>query len=77
MWIETRQHALDELKVKVFEAPILSGSYWTLSFHISTNSSDMTIGVVLGLLEGKDPYAIYYVSKNLSPTELNYMVTKK
>jgi hypothetical protein len=32
---------------------------------------------VLGQLEGKYPYAIYYVSKNLSPVELNYMVTEK
>jgi hypothetical protein len=28
-------------------------------------------------MEGKDPYAIYYVINNISPAELNYTVTKK
>jgi len=28
-------------------------------------------------LEDKKPYAIYYISKNLTPAELNYTVTKK
>jgi hypothetical protein len=35
------------------------------------------VGVILGKIKGKDPYAIYYVSKNLSLVELNYMVTEK
>jgi hypothetical protein len=65
------------LKFKVSEAPVLRGLDWTLPFHISTYASDTAIKVVLRQLEGKDPYEIYYVSKNLSPTELNYMVTEK
>jgi len=28
-------------------------------------------------MEGKNTYAIYYVSKNISPIEINYTVTKK
>jgi hypothetical protein len=55
LWIETCQNVLDELKVKVSEAPVLRGLDWTLPFHISTDASDTTI-------EGKGPYAIYYVS---------------
>ena len=35
------------------------------------------IGVALGQVEQKLPYAIYFVSKNLSKAELNYTVTKK
>ena len=31
----------------------------------------------MGQLEYKKPYAIYYISKNVTPTELNYTVTKK
>ena len=27
--------------------------------------------------EGHAPYAIYYISKNLAPAELNYTVTEK
>jgi hypothetical protein len=77
LWTESCQHALEELKSKVFEAPILRGPNWSLPFHISTDASDTTIGVVLGQLEGNDPYTIYYINKNLSPIELNYMVTEK
>ena len=64
------------MKEKISEAPILRGPNWKLPFHISTNASDTALGAVLGQ---KDliPYAIYYTSKNLTPTELNYIVTEK
>jgi len=35
------------------------------------------LGAFLGQREGHIPYAIYFVSKNLSPTEVNYTVTEK
>ena len=61
---------------KISEAPILRGPNWKLPFHISTDASDIALGAVLGQ---KDliPYAIYYTSKNLTPSELNYIVTEK
>jgi hypothetical protein len=68
---------LDELKIKVSEAPILRGPDWSLTFHISTYASGIVVGSSLGQLEGKDMYAIYYVNNNLSLAELNYMVTEK
>ena len=58
-------------------APVLRGPDWSLPFHISTDASDTTIGGVLGQKEGQAPYAIYFISKNLNPTELNYTVTEK
>jgi len=48
-----------------------------LPFQISSDSLDTAIGAVLGQEEDKKPYAIYYISKNLSPAELNYTVTEK
>jgi hypothetical protein len=48
-----------------------------LPFQISSDASDTAIGAVLGQEEDKKPYAIYYISKNLSPAELNYTVTEK
>eukprot|EP00253_Pinus_taeda_P030628 PITA_30628 len=70
------QLAFETLKTKISKAPILRGPNWKLPFHISTDASDTTLGVVLGQ---KDliPYAINYTSKNLTPTELNYTVTEK
>ena len=50
---------------------------WALPFHISSDAFDTAIGVVLGQQDGQEPYAIYYISKNLAPVELNYIVTKK
>jgi hypothetical protein len=43
VWTDTCQHALDELKVKVFEAPLLRGPDWTLPFHILIDASDTGI----------------------------------
>ena len=48
-----------------------------MSFQISSDASNTTIGAVLGQEEDKKPYAIYYISKNLSPAELNYNVIEK
>lgn len=58
-------------------APILRGQNWSLPFHICTDALNTTLGVVLGQREDYSPYAIYFVRKNLSPGELNYIVTKK
>jgi hypothetical protein len=57
--------------------PVLRGPNWSLPFHICTDASDIALGEVLGQRENQMPYAIYFVSKNLSPTEVNYMVTEK
>lgn len=58
-------------------APVLRGPNWDLPFQISSYASDIAIGSVLGQEEDKKPYAIYYISKKLSPAELNYTITEK
>eukprot|EP00253_Pinus_taeda_P021386 PITA_21386 len=75
-WDPDCQSAFEALKTRISEAPILRGPNWKLPFHISTDAPDTALGAVLGQ---KDlvPYAIYYTSKNLTPTELNYTVTEK
>ena len=65
------------MKEKLVHAPILRGPNWSLPFHISSDASDLAIGVALGQEENKKSYAIYYISKNLSSAELNYTVTEK
>jgi hypothetical protein len=65
------------LKKLILTAPVLRGPNWKIPFHISTNASDIAIGTVLGQEEDKKPYAIYFISKNLTPFELNYTVTEK
>ena len=77
VWSEACQIAFVKLKEKLSIAPILRGPNWTLPFHISSDASDIAIGAVLGQQDGQVPYAIYYISKNLAPAELNYTVTEK
>ena len=77
VWTEQCQNAFETLKCKLYVAPVLRGPNWTLPFHISTDAFDTAIGGVLGQKEDQQPYAIYFVRKNLSPTELNYIVTEK
>jgi hypothetical protein len=57
--------------------PVLRGANWKIPFHISTNASYISIGVVLGHEVDKKPYTIYFISKNLNPIELNYTVIEK
>jgi len=57
--------------------PILRGPNWALPFHSHVDASHKAIGEALGQVEEKFPYAIYFISKNLSKVELNYIVTKK
>ena len=77
VWTEACQAMFAELKRRLSTTPILRGPNWALPFHISFDASDTTIGAVLGQQEGHIPYAIYYVSKNLAPAELNYTVIEK
>jgi hypothetical protein len=77
VWTEQCQAAFETLKAKLSVAPVLRGPNWALPFHISIDAFDTAIGGVLGKKEYKNPYAIYFVRKNLSPAELNYTVTEK
>ena len=76
-WNENCQKAFETLKEKLTTTPILKGPNWSLPFHISTNASSTAIGASLGQKEDSFNYAIYFISKNLTPTELNYTVTEK
>ena len=66
-----------ELKKRMSKSPVFRGANWSLPFHISSYASDTTIGAVLGQQDGQATYAVYYISKNLAPSELNYTITEK
>ena len=75
-WNSDCQLAFETLKAKISEAPILRCPNWKLPFHISTNASDTALGALMGQ-KYLISYAIYYTSKNLTPTKLNYIVIEK
>eukprot|EP00253_Pinus_taeda_P035700 PITA_35700 len=76
-WTDNCGKAFDQLKHQLSIAPILRGPDWALPFHISSDASDTAIGAVLGQEENGLPYTIYFISKNMTPAELNYTVTEK
>jgi hypothetical protein len=75
-WDEQCQISFEILKKKISSALVLRGSNWSLPFHSFTNASDTALGAALGKRENLLLYAIYFVRKNLSPTEVNYTVTE-
>lgn len=77
LWTGKCEQGFLKLKCCVSAALVLRGPNWELSFHIATDAYDIVVGVVLGQLEDKKPYVIYYIRKNLTPTKLNYTVTEK
>jgi hypothetical protein len=76
-WDSFYQNDVDTLKEKLSITPVLRGPNWSLPFHISTDASDTALGVVLGQKDNLITHAIYFISKNLTPTEYNYTVTEK
>ncbi|XP_076901115.1 uncharacterized protein LOC143555456 [Bidens hawaiensis] len=69
--------AFDILKLKLVEAPILQSPDWSLPIEIMCDASDYVVEAVLGQRVDKKPVAIYYASKTLSDTQLNYTTTEK
>jgi len=69
--------SLQIVKEKMTISPILRGPNWALLFHINIDASHKVVGAVLGQVEENFPYAIYFISKNLSKAELNYTVIEK
>ena len=76
-WTDNYELSFADLKQRLSTAPILRGPNWALPFHISSDASDTAIGAVLGQQEDKEPYAIYYISKNMAPAELYYTVIER
>ena len=76
-WSDTCDTTLVELKKLVSQDPVLNGPRWKLPFHISSDTSDIAIGAMMGQELDKKLYAIYFISKNLTPTELNYTIIEK
>ena len=71
------QIAFKILKEKISTTLVLRGPDWKLPFHISTDALDTAVGGVLGQKEETRTYVIYFISKNMTPAELNYTTTEK
>ena len=67
-WDNNCQFYFENLKSKLSTMPILRRPNRSILFHISTDAYDLTLGVFLGQKYNEIYYAIYFMSKNLTPT---------
>nr|GEX01128.1 retrovirus-related Pol polyprotein from transposon 17.6 [Tanacetum cinerariifolium] len=69
--------AIQTLKKKLTEAPILIAPNWDLPFKLMCDASDFAIGAVLGQRHEKHFRPIHYASKTMTDAESNYTTTEK
>ena len=76
-WSQACEAAFDKLKTMLVSPPIMRSPNWDLPFEIMFDASDYAIGAVLGQMEDKKSFVIYYASKTLDSAQSNYTTTKK
>ena len=74
---ESCQYSFEEIKSRLFEAPIMAKPYWNKEFEIMCDASDYAMGAVLGHKADKVFRAIYYSSKTFNEAQENYSTTEK
>ncbi|XP_074297309.1 uncharacterized protein LOC141628018 [Silene latifolia] len=65
------------LKQALIIAPIIQAPNWELPFEIICDASDYAVGAVFGQRKDKALSAIYYASRTLDETQVNYATTEK
>ena len=65
------------LKTGLVSAPIIVAPEWSKEFELMCDTSDYTVGAVLGQQRDKVFHAIYYASKVLNDAQLNYATIEK
>ena len=76
-WSQACEGAFDKLKTMLVSPPIMRSPNWELPFEIMCDTSDYAIGVVLGKIEDKKAFVIYYANKTLDSAQSNYTTTEK
>ena len=69
--------AFGELKKALITAPVIISPDWTLPFELMCDASDHSVGAVLRQRRNKVFHSIYYASKTLTQTQINYTTTEK
>ena len=70
-------HAFKRLKIELTSTPIIQPPDWKVPFEIMCDASDYAIGAVLGQRVEKVPHVIYYASRTLNDTQMNYSTIEK
>ena len=70
-------NAFETLKRAFVSAPVLQPLNWEQPFEIMCDASNFAVGAVLGQRKEGKPYVIYYASKLLDDTQINYTTIEK
>lgn len=76
-WTDQEQRAFDALKRAMTETPVLVVPKPELPFYITTDASEFALGAVLSQDHGKGRQPVAYISRKLSPAEINYPIHEK
>ena len=76
-WSQACEATFVKLKTMLVSPPIMRSPNWDLPFESMCDASDYAIGAVLGQMEDKKAFVIYYASKTLDSTQSNYITLKK
>lgn len=74
---EEYKQGFDKLNATLIGALVIQAPRQDLPFEIMCDTSNYTIGAVLGQRVEKKHHVIYYASKTLNPTQCNYTTTEK
>ncbi|XP_070002114.1 uncharacterized protein [Nicotiana sylvestris] len=69
--------AFELLKFKLTTTLIITAPDWSLPFELMYDASDVAVGDVLGQQINKVFHPVYYASKTINDSQVNYTVTKK
>nr|XP_027088737.1 uncharacterized protein LOC113710089 [Coffea arabica] len=69
--------AFNRMKKELVSAPIIASLDWSLPFELMCDASDFSVGAVLGQKHDKRLHVIYYASKILNESQVNYATTEK
>nr|XP_009615492.1 uncharacterized protein LOC104108213 [Nicotiana tomentosiformis] len=69
--------AFEELKKRMLTTPIIVAPDWEQPFELMCDASDYVVGAVFWQRKDKFMHPIYYASRTLSGSQLNYIVTEK
>ena len=77
IWSESCEKAFQEIKEKLYQAPILKIPDMSKPFIVQTDASDVAMGAVLLQESDGKRHVIAYASQKFSKSELNYSTTEK
>ena len=77
LWTEECNQALNELKRRLTEKPVLYAPDYQREFIVQTDASEKGIGVILAQRKGKEEHPVLYLSRKFSDSEKKFSTTEK